>query len=747
MSLRKRKINFDEVFRRFMGVVQQMYNPIAVHAPEPVKGMDLYHDVYLMCNNQPRPMNEELFLRLADFLEAQTTNVAARIYASDHLLQSYAAEWDIFQFATETLNTVSDMLNRTMEANLRGAPMTSAMRAFQGQHPNVGNSRYRRQSMESLAYSLWKERVFRHLRRELIGSTMEVVRIDREGIQGPHDAAKALALSLVTLQPKKRDETTTMGPTGSLYLSEYEAVFLAETKKYYEQESRRVMRDLSISEFMKTAEDRLKQEYHRALRFLHPSSVDKVTAECHAQYIDAHKHRIHDAFLGMLQNRVSQDCKLAYELMALIPGGIHMLTDVYEKYVTEEGRRLVSKDPKTLANNLGQLHANRMADITQMFRFDPSFVAALDKAFRSIINDTATHAPDLLAKYCDQLLRKPSKLSETETEDQLTVATVLFHYIDDKDVFQKHYARYLAKRLIYRQSASDDLEYLMLTKLKVACGVEYTAKLQRMFTDVQVSQETGTEFHAQVDKPNASEFNALVLTAGAWPFTQASAASQAIAQLPLELANGVAAFTEFYNTKHSGRKLFWLWNLCRADVKLTGYDKRYELNLTAHQLTVLLLFNDADTIATATIASVLGGTRSDADKIIQSLIDAQLLLPSPGGTVSVNKKFSSKRIKLKLTASSGESSSSGGGAATPTAHETDRSLDEDRKLYLQAIIVRIMKSRRELSHTELVPLVVDQAKARFVPSVVLVKKCIEQLIDKQYLDRAEHDHDRYLYMA
>lgn len=59
---------------------------------------------------------------------------------------------------------------------------------------------------------------------------------------------------------------------------------------------------------------------------------------------------------------------------------------------------------------------------------------------------------------------------------------VLFKYIEDKDVFQTFYATKLSKRLIHGVSASDESEASMISKLKEACGFEYTNKLQRMFT-------------------------------------------------------------------------------------------------------------------------------------------------------------------------------------------------------------------------------------------------------------------------
>ena len=58
----------------------------------------------------------------------------------------------------------------------------------------------------------------------------------------------------------------------------------------------------------------------------------------------------------------------------------------------------------------------------------------------------------------------------------------LFKFIEDKDVFQKFYSKSLAQRLIHSASASDDAEASMISKLKDACGFEYTSKLTRMFS-------------------------------------------------------------------------------------------------------------------------------------------------------------------------------------------------------------------------------------------------------------------------
>ena len=42
---------------------------------------------------------------------------------------------------------------------------------------------------------------------------------------------------------------------------------------------------------------------------------------------------------------------------------------------------------------------------------------------------------------------------------------------------------------------------------------------------------------------------------------------------------------------------------------------------------------------------------------------------------------------------------------------------------------------------------ISQSKERFVPSVSMIKKCIEYLIDKSFLERNPDSPDEYNYLA
>jgi cullin 4 len=64
---------------------------------------------------------------------------------------------------------------------------------------------------------------------------------------------------------------------------------------------------------------------------------------------------------------------------------------------------------------------------------------------------------------------------------------------------------------------------------------------------------------------------------------------------------------------------------------------------------------------------------------------------------------------------------------------------------IDAAIVRIMKSRKTLGHRDLVGEVLNQLK--FPAAGVDIKKRIESLIEREYLERTEGDRSRYNYLA
>merc|ERR1739848_362098 len=74
-------------------------------------------------------------------------------------------------------------------------------------------------------------------------------------------------------------------------------------------------------------------------------------------------------------------------------------------------------------------------------------------------------------------------------------------------------------------------------------------------------------------------------------------------------------------------------------------------------------------------------------------------------------------------------------------------VEEDRKHLVEAVIVRVMKSRKTLEHNQLVMEGTRHLSSRFLPSPTLIKQRIEKLIEREYLERSQHDRRVYNYLA
>ncbi|XP_016090257.1 cullin-2 [Sinocyclocheilus grahami] len=545
------------------------------------------------------------------------------------------------------------------------------------------------------------------------------------------------------------------------YQEVFEGPFLTKTGEYYKQEASNLLQESTCSQYMEKVLGRLKDEEVRCRKYLHPSSYAKVIHECQQRMVADHLQFLHGECQNIIRQEKRDDMANMYTLLRAVSSGLpHMIQEI-QVHIHDEGLRATSNlsqenMPTQFVESVLEVHSKFVQLINTVLNGDQHFMSALDKVllhFNTVYKGTRISPPyqlHHLAKYCDNLLKKSAKgMTENEVEDKLTSFITVFKYIDDKDVFQKFYARMLAKRLIHGLSLSMDSEEAMINKLKQACGYEFTSKLHRMYTDMSVSTDLNNKFNNFIKTQETVvdlgiSFQIYVLQAGAWPLTHVPSSTFAI---PQELEKSVQMFELFYNQHFSGRKLTWLHYLCTGEVKMNYLCKPYVAVVTTYQMAVLLAFNNSETVSYKELQDSTQMNEKELQKTIKSLLDVKMISHDSQkeeieaeSTFSLIMSFTSKRTKFKITTSMQKD--------TPQELEQTRSaVDEDRKMYLQAAIVRIMKARKVLRHNALIQEVINQSKARFNPSISMIKKCIEVLIDKQYIERSQSSADEYSYVA
>lgn len=204
--------------------------------------------------------------------------------------------------------------------------------------------------------------------------------------------------------------------------------------------------------------------------YLHISTQSILIQTCENVLIKHHLLPVQDEFQNLLDQDKIEDLTRMYGLLSRVPEGLDKLRTIFESHVKKQGLNAVEKvaeaepatkeanedgedgdenpaaaarnagpkkpavgaasaenvDPKVYVDALLMVHKKYSELVNGSFRGESGFVASLDKACREFVNRNqvcranSNKSPEMLARFCDALLRKSSKVTEEgEVDDVL----------------------------------------------------------------------------------------------------------------------------------------------------------------------------------------------------------------------------------------------------------------------------------------------------------------------------------------
>uniref|UniRef100_A0A452V6T4 Cullin 4A n=1 Tax=Ursus maritimus TaxID=29073 RepID=A0A452V6T4_URSMA len=497
-----------------------------------------------------------------------------------------------------------------------------------------------------------------------------------------------------------------------VYKDSFELKFLEETNCLYAAEGQRLMQEREVPEYLNHVSKRLEEEGDRVITYLDHSTQKPLIACVEKQLLGEHLTAIlHKGLEHLLDENRVPDLTQMYQLFSRVKGGQQVLLQHWSDYIKTFGTTIVinpEKD-KDMVQDLLDFKDRVDHVIEVCFQRNEKFVNLMKESFETFINKRPNKPAELIAKHVDSKLRAGNKeATDEELERILDKVMIIFRFIHE-------------------------------------CGAAFTSKLEGMFKDMELSKDIMVQFKQYMQNqsdPGSIDLTVNILTMGYWPtYTPMEV------HLTPEMVKLQEVFKTFYLGKHSGRKLQWQTTLGHAVLKAEFKEGKKEFQVSLFQTLVLLMFNEGDGFSFEEIKMATGIEDSELRRTLQSLAcgKARVLVKSPkgkevedGDTFTFNGEFKHKLFRIKINQIQMKET------VEEQVSTTER-VFQDRQYQIDAAIVRIMKMRKTLGHNLLVSELYNQLKFPVKPGDL--KKRIESLIDRDYMERDKDNPNQYHYVA
>ncbi len=596
--------------------------------------------------------------------------------------------------------------------------------------------------LESQLIAQWKTIIYDEFKTEIMEHFMEVMNKDRANEVVRNDALP----KYITIFTKLYDDNS-----NSMYAAEFERFFLENSTVFFngiKDTWRTNHTNMNYCSYIYTF---MNAEKERISHYL-CKSTEKATMDL---IIDRFITSIHQEILmhdgdGLIYylNHLNRDDLIIfnriYTVMSIVPNnqGIETMSSIIREFIigtfTSNINRLIQANPKLAdANSAVSLFMiDQHALFTRLIHeslVDNTIIQTMFvNTMKTVMNDTYSgdfkfnkHVP----MFIHSIIRKKDKeMSEEAKNDLIQPSITLSTYIYDKDIFMEFNRKYLQDRLLLFSPVYTDIERSIVARYTTLFGSSLSEKLNGMLNDyMRCTSEPNSISHiyTQSHWPNLINCPDIVLPAELRSIYDTAQAMY------------LAPFTT--EGRPSSRRVNWHYTYGTLFMNVNypkGRSHTFEFNIL--QYVVFNMFMGHNNALHYDLLLHESGIRvaSFLDRVLDSLIRPKLIIKNEDdNTYRFNPKFTSpsKRIVIQCL-------------PFVEVAVTTESIDVDRTHTIQSAIVRVMKIRKTMRYEDIISHVMSDC-ARFRPEGKFIKKNIETLIEKEYLERNSDDPSLFKYLA
>ncbi|KAJ4228798.1 ubiquitin ligase (cullin) of SCF [Fusarium falciforme] len=335
---------------------------------------------------------QELYNKLNEYLTEHVEQLVTK--SKDHtdeaLLAFYIQEWDRYNVAAKYIHHLFRYLNRH----------------WVKRELDEGRNVY---DVYTLHLVKWRTVLFESASEKVIDAVLKLVEKQRNGENIDYRQIRQIVDSFVFLGFHEVDPSKT---ALDFYRFHFERPFLEATRLFYQAESKRLIAENSVVEYMKKAETRLDEEEERVRMYLHADTANPLMRTCNQALIVDHSDILRGEFQDLLDNGREQDMARLFNLLSRTPYGLDPLLSKFEPHLRKAGLAAVAKaasDAEKLEPKIyvGAVQTQYQGLVTGTLNDEPLFIRSSDNACRELGNrndvcDSGSNkSPELRAKHTD----------------------------------------------------------------------------------------------------------------------------------------------------------------------------------------------------------------------------------------------------------------------------------------------------------------------------------------------------------
>ncbi|KAG5503570.1 hypothetical protein JKF63_05711 [Porcisia hertigi] len=616
-------------------------------------------------------------------------------------------------------------------------------------------------SLQQVGLSIFLEQVFKE-NAEVVSSITQRLLLKERADRVVSTNAKQITTAIGLFSSMNIEDTQ------SIYATAFLEPYLDKTKRDYERFLQEWDAAADATVFLRSIHEALTHERSICRRYFPPQDEERIMRCVEAALVDSPitRRKLVDSPTGvleMLRSRNETQLQMCNDFFSRRESGITLLARLIKKQIETEGLELCKRfegeeaSVDVVAYTTGMMSLQEVYPqlLSRCFQLDFTLSRAVREGLEVCYNhgvavtSSSGGGESRTVPFCEWLSHYVNHLFQQEagpSSAELDRIVATLAYVTERDRFIATSREHMADRILLPvKKFNEAKERALIQRFRQRCGPTSTACLESMLHDWETSNSfRAMEVLARKKVSAPFDVDLLVAKKGIWPSRLSDEPNIVV---PSFLQRVLEPLRDDYLAGKSCRVLTWSHECSSGD--LQGFFKKGTQLFFACgiQVLILLCFNSSPICTPQQIGDRCHVTFASLQRYLPPLIRSRVLSRKSGKALlqmndelTVNDDFVCRARRIRLSPSLAR-------VSIGESEHISRQVDEDRKPAVDGALVRIMKARKSLDHSELILECQQQLSSRFSPDVKLIKQRIEELIRREYISRDARNKGTYHYIA